>query len=343
MRESGLTPGPAIVVSDENVSAIYMASVLDSLREQGWLPSSQIVPPGESSKSHAQLQHLYDAALRSGIDRGTVVVALGGGVVGDLAGFLASTLLRGLPLIHVPTTLVAQVDSSIGGKTGINHPAGKNLIGSFYQPRLILTDTRLLKTLPDAEWISGLAEVVKHALIDGASHAEKLYEAWDHVMDRDPQWLDDLIPTSAVVKVGVVVSDEHESGRRAILNLGHTVGHAVERTAGYGEYSHGQAVALGLAIALDISDQRYRRQDRSLAWALLRKLGWPKPDGLSVDEILHAVGFDKKRVGGVLRFVLLPEIGSPVVVDDVTQDDIRRAWHRIVRLQGSDSGTIAEL
>ena len=246
----GLAPGQALVVTDSNVADLMLSPLLDALMQAGWQAQSHTVEPGESSKSMAALAELYDFALQRAIDRKTPLIALGGGVIGDLAGFGAATLLRGIPLVHVPTTLVSQVDSSIGGKTGINHPTGKNLVGAFYQPKLVVTDTQRLQTLPDREWTSGLGEVVKHGLIDGPEHVRRLIQVWPDLLNRDGERLDELVCRSARVKVGVVTQDQRETGLRSLLNFGHTVGHGIERAAGYGQVSHGEAVAAGMAVAL---------------------------------------------------------------------------------------------
>lgn len=323
----GLLPRRCLVVTDQNVAPLLLRDLVASMNDHGWQIVDYIIDPGESSKCIEVLRDLYDFALASDIDRSTPVVALGGGVVGDLAGFCAATVLRGIPLVHVPTTLVSQVDSSIGGKTGINHEMGKNLIGSFYQPRLVLTDTEALQTLPEREWRSGLAEVVKHALLDGSELTHQTLATWEGLSSMDPAILAEVVPQSAAVKVGIVTADEREVGRRTVLNLGHTIGHAIERTAGYGDLSHGEAVAAGLALALRISDAKFPRDDRAAAWDLLRRLGWPDVGRLDFAEIMSATRFDKKRDADTVRFVLLRSPGRPEILSDVTVDDIREAWN----------------
>jgi 3-dehydroquinate synthase len=339
MLEVGLERGACILVTDANVAGLALDPAVSALERSGWQPHVTTIEAGEGSKSGSALEKLYDFALKARIDRSTPLIALGGGVVGDLAGFAAATLLRGIPLVHVPTTLVSQVDSSIGGKTGINHLRGKNLIGAFYQPDLILCDTDQLQTLPDREWLSGMGEVVKHALIDSPAHTSSLLDAWDRIMVRDPSALDEAIPRSAAVKVRVVTQDEREADLRSILNFGHTGGHAIERSAGYGVVSHGQAVAAGMALALKISDAVYPAHDRREAWRLLSRLGWPELGDFNLADVLDAITYDKKWQTGRLRFVLLSETGRPEIRTDVTVQLIRSAWESLVETAGGNGGT----
>ncbi len=320
-----------VIVTDLNVAAIALEPLTLALERQRWQTSVKQIEPGEASKSAATLAELYDFGLLSRVDRRTPLIALGGGVVGDVAGLCASTLLRGIPLIHVPTTIVSQVDSSIGGKTGINHHSGKNLIGTFYQPQLVLNDARLLQTLPEEEWTSGLAEVVKHALIDSPEHTAYLAESWDDLVRRAPEIVGEVVFRSAGVKVQVVTQDERESGRRAILNFGHTTAHGIERAADYGVVSHGHAVAAGMAVALRISDSRYLTESRDDAWQLVRRLGWPSLARFDIDEVEAAIAYDKKHVSGSLRFILLPRTGRPEICTDVSRSDIRAAWKSLAR------------
>ncbi|HET6568099.1 MAG TPA: 3-dehydroquinate synthase [Rhodothermales bacterium] len=330
MEEAGLRQGRCLVVTDEMVAPLYASRLSGALTDAGWTVREVVLPAGETTKSYGPLHALYDAALGWGIDRKTPVLALGGGVIGDLAGFAAATLLRGLPLVQIPTTLIAQVDSAIGGKTGINHPAGKNLIGAFHQPALICADHSTLLTLPHREWTSGLAEVVKHGLIADAALYAFLEANWTAVLERDPTLLDELVYRAARVKVEVVGQDEREAGLRAILNFGHTFGHAIERKAGYGTFTHGEAVALGMRAALYLSalytpDLPVQRID-----ILLRQLpvggrmgDYPIPD------LIDAMRGDKKAEAGTLRFVLLRRIGEAYVTDRPTLEEIAEAWEFI--------------
>jgi 3-dehydroquinate synthase len=329
LDEVGLRTGRCVLVTDENVAAHYRTPLVTTLERAGWTPFVHVVPPGEATKSAEPLHGLYDAVLDWGIDRETPVLALGGGVVGDLAGFAAATLLRGVPLVHLPTSLIAQVDSSIGGKTGINHATGKNLIGAFYQPRLVCTDTATLETLPMAEWTSGMAEVVKHALIaDPALFEELESNLADVFARRDRSRIADVIEQAAGVKAEIVAADEREAGRRAVLNFGHTVGHAVEAVAGYGTFSHGEAVAVGMRAALYLSHRRHpeaiprERLDRVVRAVPVEA----DPSALDVDALLDAMKADKKNRGDTVRFVLLDRPGHAYLTGDVTEDELRRAW-----------------
>ena len=334
LADAGLRAGPCLVVTDENVGAHYVGALEQTLTTAGWTTRAHVLPPGEATKSAEQLGVLYDWALgpaneldESGLSRQTPVLALGGGVVGDLAGFAAATLLRGLPLVHLPTSLVAQVDSAIGGKTGINHAAGKNLIGAFHQPRLVLADPAALRTLPEREFTSGLAEVVKVALVANASFAGWLADRWDAVLARDPDALPALVHRAAALKAAIVADDEREAGRRAILNFGHTFGHAIEKAAGYGTFTHGEAVALGMHAALELSRMLRPEADFGAAEALVARL--PAPPGLRAlptDDLLAAMAADKKRSAGGLRFVVLDEIGGARVVEGVAREAVEAAW-----------------
>lgn len=330
MAEAGLRAGRCFVVTDENVAAYYRRPLEDALHGAGWTTRTHVLPPGEATKAEASLRRLYDAALGWGLDRQTPVLALGGGVVGDLAGFAAATLLRGLPLVQLPTSLVAQVDSSLGGKTGINHATGKNLIGAFWQPRLVLADARTLGTLPEREWRSGLAEVVKHALIADSPLMDFLETRRAAVLERDPEAVRALIPPAARVKAEVVGEDEREAGRRAILNFGHTFGHAVEKTAGYGAVTHGEAVALGMRAALFLSHRRHDSfNDDAFARALrLTEMTEVPPEatGCSLAALREAMQSDKKNTGGTVRFVLLRRPGAAYLTGDVSGEALAAAW-----------------
>lgn len=332
MEATGLRSGKCLVVSDKTVAQIYMAPLVAALKTAGWTPELIAVDAGEKSKSYACLHDIYDQALAWGIDRKTPVLALGGGVVGDLGGFAAATLLRGLPLVQLPTTLIAQVDSALGGKTGINHRVGKNLIGAFHQPTFVCADLNTLLSLPFREWTSGLAEVVKHAFIADVDFFEWLRENWQAVIDRDPTILGPLIHRAAGVKVKVVSEDEREAGLRAILNFGHTFGHAIEHVAGYGHYTHGEAVILGMRAALYLSSRLHPASDFAPAVALLDKLPiLANPKALSPDALIDATYSDKKTEAGKVRFVLLKEIGHAYVENDASMDDAREAFRTVLQ------------
>jgi 3-dehydroquinate synthase len=331
MREAGLSPGVCLLVTDDHLAARYGAPLAEALGAAGWRPRIATVPPGEPSKSPGPLQHLYDAALDAGIDRNSPVIALGGGVVGDLAGYAAATLLRGVPLVQVPTTLIAMVDSAIGGKTGINHAAGKNLIGAFHQPSLVYADMDTLVTLPDREWYGGLAEVVKHALIADTALFTRLEREWDRVLAKDLSLLPELIPRAAKIKINVVQEDERETGRRAILNFGHTFGHAIEREAGYGTFTHGEAVAVGMVAALHLSRLLRPGLDLDDAERLVRRIPVPGTlRGFDLSALRAAMQSDKKKAGSRLRFVVLEALGAATVADHVPDKLVDAAWRHVM-------------
>jgi 3-dehydroquinate synthase len=322
-------PGLCAVITDEIVAPLHAQRLLDSLKEAGFTPQLLTIPAGESSKSMTQASELCDRLIELGLDRKSTLFALGGGVVGDLAGFVASIHFRGIPVIQVPTTVVAQVDSSIGGKTGVNSPLGKNLIGSFHQPSLVLADTATLSTLTVEVFQEGLAEVIKHAVIADAAMLDLLPP------NRDSD-LSPLIARNVEIKANIVAQDEFETkGTRALLNFGHTIGHAVESVAGYGAYSHGEAVAIGMIAALDLSvrlaglpqEQAQHVQDVIQACGLPISI----PASLSTDSLLAALGRDKKFDQGAIRFVLTNQLGSAFVSNEVTLTDVTRAIERLRR------------
>ncbi len=335
LHEAGLRTGRVLVVTDETVGPLYLGAVREALGAAGWTVEAHVVPAGEASKSAEALGGLYDWALGLGIDRTTPVVALGGGVVGDLAGFAAATLLRGLPLVQVPTTVIAQVDSALGGKTGINHAAGKNLVGAFHQPRVVLADPEVLATLSERDYQSGLAEVVKHALIRDPDLFDRIERDAQGIWSRAPDVLGPLVRDAAEVKARVVSADELEAGERALLNFGHTFGHAVEREAGYGTVTHGEAVALGMRAALHLSASLrdgapagsslpapFDRADR-----VVRRLAPPPLDAaLSNRQLTEAMQTDKKRAASGLRFVVLDEIGAARLASEVPEAFVDAAW-----------------
>ena len=329
LDEAGLRVGRCLLVSDENVAAHYRMPLRTTLENAGWTVRSVVLPPGESTKSASHLQTLYDEALGWGIDRQTPVFSLGGGVIGDLAGFAAATLLRGVPLVHVPTSLLAQVDAAVGGKTAINHDTGKNLIGAFYQPRLVCADPSTLDTLPMDEYTGGMAEVVKHALIGDIGLVEHLEDHLAPVMARkDREAIATTIERAVRVKADIVSADEREAGRRAILNFGHTFAHAIEKVAGYGEFSHGEAVAVGMRAGLYLSHQRYPDAiPRDRANHLIRAIPVDgDPSSLSFDALYDAMAADKKNEGDTLRFVVLDRLGHASVVGDVSRAEAKQAW-----------------
>jgi len=320
----------AIVVADSAVADTHAARVARGLAAAGVAAETIAVPAGEASKSAAEAARLWDACGRLAVDRHTHVVAVGGGVVGDLAGFVAATFARGLAVWQVPTTLVGQVDSAIGGKTGINLAAGKNLVGAFWQPRGVIADIEALETLPDREFTSGLAEVVKYGMILDAAFFEWLEAHAADLRARAPAAVAHAVERSAALKAGVVERDERElTGLRAVLNYGHTFGHAYETASGYGTLLHGEAVAIGMARAARLAERLGRipadvvhRQD-----GLLAALGLPTAAAAAgpraVEELLTIMTRDKKSIAGRLRFVLPSRIGSVELVEGVPLDLVR--------------------
>ena len=291
-----------------------------------------LVPDGERFKTLQSVSRIYEALIRAGADRGSVVIAVGGGVIGDTAGFAAASFLRGITLVHVPTTLLAQVDSSIGGKVGVNHALGKNLIGAFHQPALVVTDPRMLRTLPRREFRSGLYEVVKYGMIASRFLFDHLSTQTKAIFSKDPAALMPAIVESCRIKAEVVAKDEHESGLRRILNFGHTVGHALEAVTRYRRFRHGEAIAYGMLAAADLSVERgaLADADRQALASLIAQLGPLPPLGdLPASEILDAIGRDKKVLHGRLHMVLATGIGATETVNDVTQDDLRGALKRL--------------
>ncbi len=310
---AGLKPGASAVVTDSTVEKLYAARVDDALRKSGFAPAVISVPPGEASKSLPTLELLYDRMTAIGLDRASTVFALGGGVVGDLAGFAAATFLRGVALVQVPTTVVAQVDSALGGKTAINHRHAKNLIGAFYQPRLIVADVNTLATLPHREFREGLAEVIKYGAIMDAPMIADLERDLDAILARRPDLLEQVVARSLTHKAAVVGADEREGNLRKTLNFGHTIGHAIEASAGYGSYLHGEAVAIGMVAASRLSCKYagFSAGGASRLQCLIERAGLPAamPPQWRSDEFIRALGLDKKRVAGAVEFVLLDRLG----------------------------------
>lgn len=302
-----------LIVSDDHVDALYGGVAEESLRSVGLVTARVTVPAGEPSKSHDPLIRIYHAALDAGLERSSSIVALGGGVVGDLAGFAAATYLRGIRLIQVPTSLLAMVDSAVGGKTGINLPQGKNLIGAFYQPSMVLADTATLRTLPPREFCAGLAEVVKYGVIADAGLFDALEGKTPEILMNDDALLEDIICRSCEIKADVVRDDEREGGVRAILNFGHTLGHAIEQVSGYGRYLHGEAIAMGMVYAARLSERElaFPAKDTERLIRLLKALRLPvtMPD-LSWPALMKAMRHDKKKTGGTVGFVLAQSLGA---------------------------------
>ena len=323
-----------LVVTNPVVNSHYGATALASLRAAGYDAQLLEIDAGEDQKTPATVALIHDAAFAQKLERGSLIVALGGGVVGDMAGFAAASWLRGIAVVQVPTTLLAMVDAAIGGKTGVNHPGGKNLIGAFHQPRLVLIDPQCLATLPPREFRAGMAEVIKYGVIgDGALFAD-LEAAGERLAGMDelpPTLLQQILERSAAAKAKVVAADEREGGLRAILNYGHTLGHVVEALCGYGTYLHGEAVAIGMVAAGELSlelglwsadDQRRQRQVIAAAGLPVR---WPE---LQAEAVLACLQGDKKVRDGRVRFVLPTALGAVEIRDDVSGPQVLAALQR---------------
>jgi 3-dehydroquinate synthase len=308
------------IVSNTTVAPLYMETLRSALQSHGVVSVPIVLPDGEEYKNWQTLNLIYDALLAHRCERGTSIIALGGGVVGDLTGFAAATYLRGVPFFQIPTTLLAQVDSSVGGKTGINHPLGKNMIGAFYQPRAVIADPATLDTLPDRELRAGIAEIIKYGLIRDPAFLEWLEENIAGLLVRDARILVEAIRRSCINKAEIVEADEHESGVRALLNLGHTFGHAIENAMGYGVWLHGEAVAAGTILAAELSQRMHliNSGDVTRIRELYARVGLPSvAPNLGAGEYLRLMGLDKKVEGGKMRFVLLESIGRASIRSDI--------------------------
>lgn len=309
-----------MVVSDSNVSKLYASAVMDALKELSSEADLAVFPAGEPSKTLKTVETLYNKAISSGLDRASVIIALGGGVVGDAAGFLAATYMRGIDFIQIPTSLLAMVDSSVGGKTGVDLPAGKNLVGAFWQPKTVLIDTETLNTLPEREVRCGLAEVVKYGMIMDNEFFRYLEDHIKEINNLDPGCFTEIIAKCCSLKAQIVIEDEREvSGLRAILNYGHTFAHAIEVIRGFENINHGEAVAIGMCMAasLSVADMRLDDAAELRQENLLRALHLPcSIEGVSPSGIYAAMYKDKKAVNGRLRFVLPETVGEVTLVDD---------------------------
>jgi 3-dehydroquinate synthase len=321
-----LDGGSVAVVTNEVVAPLYLPRVKAGL--QGARITEVIVADGEQAKSWQALNSIFDTLLKARCGRDTLVVALGGGVVGDLAGFAAATYQRGVDFVQVPTTLLAQVDSSVGGKTAINHPLGKNMIGAFHQPRAVIADVGTLDSLPDRELRAGLAEVIKHGLALDEAFTRWLEGNIEKLVARDRNALSYAVRRSCELKAAIVTADERESGVRALLNFGHTFGHAIEAGAGYGAWLHGEAVAAGMVMASELSQRigNIQKSDVARVRDLLRRAGLPVAGpALSPDQMLELMAVDKKAAKGRVRFIVLEAIGKAALRGDLAAPAIRAA------------------
>ena len=318
-------PSRIVLITHPSLFKIYGDKVLSGFKDQGWTADLIEVEEGETSKTLGQAEKIFDRLLDLKCDRKSVLIALGGGVIGDLVGFVAATFQRGVPFVQVPTTLLSQVDSSVGGKTAVNHPKGKNMIGAFYQPCLVLADLDTLQTLPQKEFRAGLAEIIKYGVISDSSLFEYLEKNVEKILQLDKKCLEYIIKTSCSIKAEVVEKDELENHYRMILNFGHTLGHAIEALTHYSKFIHGEAVAIGMVYAAKLSQKLGkcqegipRRLDR-----LVRKFGLPAdlPD-LHSKAIIESLYHDKKTMNHKIKFILVKEIGIVEIVDDIPEEKI---------------------
>ncbi|HGJ67416.1 TPA: 3-dehydroquinate synthase [bacterium] len=329
IAKNHLTLSKTAIVTNDVVGKLYGNILKESLNSAGIETIVIEIPDGEEYKSFAGAMMIYDALIENRINRQSVIIAMGGGVIGDLAGFVSATYMRGIPFIQIPTSLLAQVDSSVGGKTAINHPKAKNMIGAFHQPKFVFIDVDVLKTLPERELKAGLAEVIKHGIIMDAELFGYMEDNSAKILNLDSQCLEQIVARSCRDKANIVEQDEKESNIRAILNYGHTIGHGIEAVTDYNVYRHGEAVSIGMAVAgklavnLGILDEDIvERQNH-----LLKKYGLPTdfPD-LDIDRVIEAIHLDKKsKSNGKSRFVLLKDIGEAIIYENVTDDQIRNA------------------
>jgi len=317
----------AVVVTNATVAGHWLAPLCESLAAAGIAPHTVQIPDGEAYKNWETLQAVVTRLLELRAERSTTLIALGGGVVGDVTGFAAAIYQRGMPFVQVPTTLLAQVDSSVGGKTGINHPLGKNMVGAFYQPRAVLIDTDCLRTLPSRELAAGLAEVIKYGAIRDIGFLAWLEAQMDALVAREPAVLAHAIHESCRIKAEIVGADEREHGDRALLNFGHTFGHAVENAMGYGQWLHGEAVAAGMIVAADVSRRlgRIGPADVQRLRTLVVRAGLPTDaPALGFDRWMALMGRDKKVVAGAVRYILLDALGR-ASIESAVPDDVLRA------------------
>lgn len=325
-KESGVK-GRIMVVTNPTVAKWYLEPLLDSLQASGYQAEAVLIPDGEEFKSLEQANQIYNHLVDGKYDRKSILVALGGGVIGDLTGFAAATYMRGIRFIQIPTTLLAQVDSSIGGKTAVNHPKGKNLIGAFYQPDLVLSDVATFRTLPDREFHSGMVEVIKHGVILDPEYFKMILDELPSIRERNPKVMAAVVEGSCRIKAGVVQADEKETGLRAILNFGHTVGHALESITNYQYYKHGEALALGILAALKIAARNDILEETDLDQRLASLFGSldlpTKIPGLSVDEVISLLYLDKKVEYGKIRWVLPKCLGQVVISDQIPAETVK--------------------
>lgn len=317
-----------MIVSNTTVAPLYLTTYVAALEALGKKVATCILPDGEKYKNIEYLNLIFDALLEAGFNRDATVLALGGGVIGDMAGFASACFQRGVYFIQVPTTLLSQVDSSVGGKTGINHPLGKNMIGAFQQPKVVLADMAQLVTLPTRELSAGLAEVIKYALLGDVDFLDWLERHIDDLVGRDPERLAEAVYRSCAHKARIVASDEKEQGERALLNLGHTFGHAIESHMGYGVWLHGEAVAVGMVMAADLSQRLgwISTDDLERTKKIIQRAHLPvKCPAIPLDEFLGFMAHDKKVLNGQLRLVLMSTLGKAIITKDFDVELMKQA------------------
>ena len=321
-----------VIVTNPVVAEHHLDRLVGALAGAGIASEAVFVPDGEKHKDWSTLYAVHTRLLELGAERSTALIALGGGVVGDLAGFAAATYQRGAPLVQIPTTLLAQVDSAVGGKTAVNHPLGKNMIGAFYQPRAVLSDTATLATLPDREYRAGIAEVIKYGAIRDLALFEWLEANIDALVGRDPEAVSRAVVESCRIKAEIVAVDERETGEeRALLNFGHTFGHAIETATGYGAWLHGEAVAAGMVLACRLSMlvSGLRSSEAQRVEALLRRADLPvEPPPLTLSSWLESMARDKKSTDGAMRFIVLEALGRAIIRGDVAPEHVRSVLTR---------------
>lgn len=329
-RANGIR-GKVGIVTNPTVASHYLAQVETSLARSGFDTVAFTVPDGEEHKNLASLASIYDQLIEHRFDRGSTLFALGGGVIGDLTGFAAATFLRGINYIQLPTTLLAQVDASVGGKTAVNHEQGKNLIGAFYQPRMVVIDVRTLDTLPTREYVAGISEVIKYGVIEDANFFAYLERHLDQLLSLEPNVVEQVIATSCQIKAQVVEQDERENDRRAILNFGHTLGHALESYTGYERFLHGEAVAIGMvqAAILSVEEGLCETNELTRLEGLVRAAGlpWQIPNDIGVEQLLDDMALDKKSLAGKINFVLCNGIGATKFQRLTPQEILHRLTH----------------
>jgi len=330
LRHLGLSPRLALI-SNPTVFSLYGEPVSSSIKRAGFDLITVIIPDGEEYKNLAQVQHIYNELLGHKLDRSSALIALGGGVIGDITGFAASTYMRGIQCLQLPTTLLSQVDSAVGGKTGVNHELGKNMIGTFWQPGLVWIDVDTLNTLPKRELLAGLAEVIKCGVIYDKGLFDFLEANIEDILSLGNKALSHIIKRSCEIKAEVVSKDERESGLRAILNYGHTIGHAIETATGYTRFLHGEAVSIGMHLEAKLSQalNLIEREEVLKIKAIIDAYGLPSalPAGIDVDYMLSSMQLDKKSVAGELRFILPQKIGSVIIHKGINAEFIRQALY----------------